>query len=58
MRKQLSTKAFLPLAYQPWRLEVVRKAGAGLGQEEESEGKASAGNKLSDKPRWQRIWHC
>lgn len=55
MRKQLSTKAFLPAVYQSWRLEAARKGGAGLGQEEESEGAASAGNKPSDKPRWQNF---
>lgn len=58
LRKELSTKAFLPPAYQTWRPEVARKGGAGLGQEEESEGKASAGDKPSDKPHWQHIWHC
>jgi len=36
LRKKLGTKAFLPPAYRPWRLEVARKGGAGLGDEEES----------------------
>lgn len=41
--------------YQPWRPEVAKRGGADSGQEK-PEGKASAGDRLTNKPHWQHIW--